>query len=327
MQRDEKPQAKYSKTALLLSGGAAGIAETALFHPIDTTVTRLQASQHKIHVKGQSIYEGVLALDKTLFNEGYDKTALSRMASLYNGVSFAFLLKCMQRTAKFGGQQMTSTQLNKRIGPPLKEALGEKKGKILLEGMSGSIMACFGLPFLPLDNLKTKYQNQKNLYKQQSLWRLIKSEKWHLYNGAGVTLLRNIPGSFVLFGTSGAVKEGVFHVNHFEDATLKQNMIAAAFGSVATIISTNAIDVVKTRVQSRSGTVSALSIFRETLKQEGASAFLKGMTTRIFTVAPKLTFALGLSQSLPGLWKRFSESKQAKPVENREQETMRAKQS
>ena len=48
-----------------------------------------------------------------------------------------------------------------------------------------------------------------------------------LYRGAGWTMARNFPGSFCLFGGSALVKEKVFHLEQYSDATFMQEVVAS----------------------------------------------------------------------------------------------------
>ena len=50
---------------------------------------------------------------------------------------------------------------------------------------------------LPLDILKIKMQTNPNLLKDQSVFDIVKKERMNLYKGTGMTIMRNVPGSFV----------------------------------------------------------------------------------------------------------------------------------
>jgi hypothetical protein len=69
-------------------------------------------------------------------------------------------------------------------------------------------------------------------------------------------------------------------------------------GSVLSITVTNPMDVVKTRIQNKDlgEKHSGAKIVREILREEGASAFFKGVTPKVTASAPKLVFAYTMTE-------------------------------
>ena len=60
------------------------------------------------------------------------------------------------------------------------------------------------------------------------------------------------------------------------------------------------VDVVKTRIQNRpfDSPESGVSIIKNLIKNEGPSAFFKGVTPKLIVVGPKLVFSMTIAQSL-----------------------------
>ena len=117
-----------------------------------------------------------------------------------------------------------------------------------------------------------------------------------LYSGAGISLLRNIPGSIFLFGISAQTYKWMNVTK--EKATKLQHFIASAAGASVSIIGTLPLDVIKTRLQLASNNQntekkSAWQQGIDILKKEGPSAFLKASGTK--TVTGILKAALGLT--------------------------------
>lgn len=123
-----------------------------------------------------------------------------------------------------------------------------------------------------------------------------------------LTAARNAPGSFFLFGGSAFVKENIFHLENYRDATFFQHFIASAVGSIASIVVANPFDVVKTRIQNKpfDQPMTGMQITRQILAQEGLSAFMKGLTPKILTTGPKLIFSFTIAQYLIGLFQKMS---------------------
>lgn len=68
-------------------------------------------------------------------------------------------------------------------------------------------------------------------------------------------------------------------------------LASSVVGSVASIIATAPLEVVKVRTQSVSGKVSMMSVIKTTLLKEGISALFRGTTARIIFRAPKTATA------------------------------------
>ena len=72
------------------------------------------------------------------------------------------------------------------------------------------------------------------------------------------------------------------------------------FGASASLIVSAPLDVIKTRIQNRNfeNPESGFTILKNMFKNEGITAFFKGLTPKLLTTGPKLVFSFALAQSL-----------------------------
>lgn len=126
------------------------------------------------------------------------------------------------------------------------------------------------------------------------------------YSGATWTAARNAPGSFALFGGSAFVKDHVFELKKYSDATFFQDSVASVAGACASITVAQPLDVIKTRIQSRhfNDTTSGFTILSSMIKNEGFGAFFKGLTPKIIVVGPKLVFSFTVAQQLMSFFEK-----------------------
>lgn len=89
-----------------------------------------------------------------------------------------------------------------------------------------------------------------------------------------------------MFGGSAFVKEHIFHLHDYNKATFFQNFCASIGGAVSSITVAAPLDVVKTRIQNRNfeNPESGFKIVKDLVKNEGPSAFFKGLTPKILVV-------------------------------------------
>ena len=92
----------------------------------------------------------------------------------------------------------------------------------------------------------------------------------------------------------------MFGLTNYSDATWTQNFVASIGGSVASITVAAPLDVVKTRIQNANfeNKVGGVTIIRDMVRNEGFTAFFKGLTPKVLVVGPKLVFSFTLAQSL-----------------------------
>ncbi|GAA5827147.1 hypothetical protein JCM10212_003584, partial [Sporobolomyces blumeae] len=120
-------------------------------------------------------------------------------------------------------------------------------------------------------------------FRSRGFLQIVKDEGFSLYRGASWTAARNAPGSFALFGGSAFTKEYVFGLEDYRTASWYQNFIASIAGSISSIAISQPLDVIKTRIQNQNfeSKVGGMTVVRDLIKNEGPSAFFKGLTPKI----------------------------------------------
>lgn len=283
---------KESNVARLLGSGTAGIAELAVFHPVDTVAKRLMSNQTKIANASE--------LNKVVFRESATAPASRKFVSLFPGLGYAAGYKVLQRIYKYGGQPVARDYLSKHYGTDFEQAFGKKTGKAIMHSTAGSLIGIGEIVLLPLDVLKIKRQTNPEAFRGRGVFKIIADEGFGLYRGWGWTAARNAPGSFALFGGSAFAKEFMFGLEDYNKASWFQNFIASIAGASASLVVSAPLDVIKTRIQNRNfeNPESGFRILTNMAKHEGFSSFFKGLVPKLLMTGPKLVFSFWLAQTL-----------------------------
>ncbi|KDR82081.1 hypothetical protein GALMADRAFT_240564 [Galerina marginata CBS 339.88] len=289
---------KDSGAARILGSGTSGVAELLIFHPVDTVAKRLMSNKAKVSFS---------TLSPIIFRDAATAPLTTKFFSLFPGLGYAAGYKVAQRVYKFGGQPWFNDLINKHYKTQFNNTFGERKGKMMMQATAGSLTGIGEVVLLPLDALKIKRQVNPEAFRGRGVVRIFMEEGTTLYRGWGWTMARNAPGSFALFGASAATKEYVLGVNDYSKATWVQNFIASIAGAVASITVAAPLDTVKTRIQNANfeRKVHGMTVVKELIKNEGPTAFFKGLTPKILVVGPKLVFSYTLAQSLIPLFSKW----------------------
>ncbi|KAI6084365.1 mitochondrial carrier [Hypoxylon rubiginosum] len=283
---------RESNLARLLGSGSAGIAELAVFHPVDTIAKRLMSNQTKIKDSSE--------LSKVIFKDKAEATFGRKFVSLFPGLGYAAGYKVLQRIYKYGGQPIARDYLAAHYGKDFESAFGKKTGKAIMHSTAGSLIGIGEIVLLPLDVLKIKRQTNPEAFRGRGIFKIISDEGFGLYRGWGWTAARNAPGSFALFGGSAFTKEYLFKLNDYNKASWFQNFIASIAGASASLVVSAPLDVIKTRIQNRNfeNPESGFRILSNMAKIEGFSSFFKGLVPKLLMTGPKLVFSFWLAQTL-----------------------------
>ncbi|KAL6941541.1 Mitochondrial GTP/GDP carrier protein 1 [Hanseniaspora osmophila] len=261
-----------SGTAKILGSASSALFELAVFHPVDTISKRLMSNHTKI-----------ASLDQ--FKQVIFKN------SLYAGLGFNIYYKMFQRIYKYSGQSFVKEWMDKNTN---------FQSKTLKNAFSGSIIGIGEVVLLPLDVLKIKMQTNPEAFKGKGAFSVVKEFGIKsLYSGAGWTAARNAPGSFALFGANAFAQEYILGLKDGATPTWGQNFFTSIFGASASLIVSAPLDVIKTRIQNRNfdNPESGINVIKKTLKNEGITAFFKGLTPKLLTTGPKLVFSFALAQT------------------------------
>ncbi|KAK5936978.1 high copy suppressor of abf2 [Knufia obscura] len=283
---------RESGTARLLGSGSAGIAELAIFHPVDTIAKRLMSNSTKV--------TSVSAFNTVIFRDSASAPVVKKFTSLFPGLGYAAGYKVLQRIYKYGGQPFVRDYLTANHVDSFTRTFGAGTGKAILNATAGSIIGIGEIVLLPLDVLKIKRQTNPESFRNRGFLKIIQDEGMGLYRGAGWTAARNAPGSFALFGGSAWAKEKIFALQDYNKATWAQNFVASVCGASASLIVSAPLDVIKTRIQNRNfeNPESGMRIISNMMKNEGITSFFKGLTPKMLMTGPKLVFSFWLAQTL-----------------------------
>ncbi|RYP82958.1 hypothetical protein DL770_005471 [Monosporascus sp. CRB-9-2] len=266
---------RESNVARLLGSGSAGIAELAVFHPVDTIAKRLMSNQTRV--------ANMSELNKVIFKEKATAPVGRKFFSLFPGLGYAAGYKVSQRIYKYGGQPVAREYLATHYGKDFESAFGKKTGKAIMHSTAGSLIGIGEIVLLPLDVLKIKRQTNPDAFRGRGIFKIISDEGFGLYRGWGWTAARNAPGSFALFGGSAFTKEYLFKLNDYNKASWFQNFIASIAGASASLVVSAPLDVIKTRIQNRNfeNPESGFRILSNMAKNEGFSSFFKGLVPKV----------------------------------------------
>ncbi|KAF4581957.1 Mitochondrial carrier domain protein [Ophiocordyceps camponoti-floridani] len=283
---------RESNMARLLGSGSAGIAELAVFHPVDTIAKRLMSNQTRISNTSQ--------LNQVIFKSHASASVGNKFFSLFPGLGYAAGYKVLQRIYKYGGQPIARDYLAKHYGSDFESLFGKKTGKAIMHSAAGSLIGIGEIVLLPLDVLKIKRQTNPEAFRGRGVFRIVADEGFGLYRGWGWTAARNAPGSFALFGGSAFAKEYLFHLQDYNKATWFQNFVASIAGASASLVISAPLDVIKTRIQNRNfeNPESGFRILTNMARQEGMTSFFKGLVPKLLMTGPKLVFSFWLAQTL-----------------------------
>lgn len=289
---------KESGTARVLGSGASGIAELLVFHPVDTIAKRLMSNKSKV---------SMTTFSPIIFRDYANAPLGRKFLSLFPGLGYAAGYKISQRIYKFGGQPWFNDVISRNYKDDFTRLFGERKGKMMIQATAGSLTGIGEVVLLPLDVLKIKRQVNPEAFRGRGVVRIFLEEGTTLYRGWGWTMARNAPGSFALFGASAVTKDYVLGVSDYSKATWTQNFIASIAGAVASITVAAPLDTVKTRIQNANfeQKVPGIRVVKDLIRNEGASAFFKGLTPKLLAVGPKLVFSYTLAQSLIPLFGKY----------------------
>ena len=277
----------------IATAGACGTLEMSSLHPVDTAAKRLMVHKSRLN--------SVDAFTDAVFGEASKSSFRKRVGGLYPGANVATGYTVCSRAYKFGTQPILKGVLEEKCGSQFRTRFDRSNAEIMLNGAAGSLCGVGEVVFLPLDTIKVKSQLQCDDLKKKSLSRVfLEAGPAKLYRGVGWAVARNAPGSFVLFGLNTAVQSFMRREDLETTPTLLQEAAGSVAGVAGSTLITNPVDVVKTRLQATplGEETTGVKIAAFLLRNEGASAFLKGIGPRLLLTGPKVALTMTLVQHL-----------------------------
>jgi hypothetical protein len=281
--------------------GALGLVvpQLAVFHPLDLVSKRLQ-----VDTSAGTSKKGFVANWKGMSDIIFrGKHGQAGFLELYKGVKEASFYKSAQIVHKFMGQLYIKDHLKSHYGDEFQSVFGPTWAPVMMGGLAGGFAGVTEVWTLPLDRLKVAGINRPETLAGKSYLQNLRALGLREgYRGIGVTMGRNFPGSFYLFGGMDFVYHGIFNTT-FKEANEFQVFAASVAGATASIGGTHPFDTIKTRLQSQVTTpgiqpLTGGQIFRNLLRTEGPLALFKGAIPKLASAAPKQTFNLFVVQNL-----------------------------
>ncbi len=304
----------------LVAGAASGAAARLLTYPTDTLKARAQLRGALPSVGAASPRSTLAAARAALAAEG--------LRGLYRGCSAVLLGTVPANLAYFGGYELGRRLL------PREWAGGHAAAADAATGVLAQLLA--GVVYTPIDIVKERMQTA-------GLVRAAYSSA-----GTGATAPQSALAAFSALSAGGAGLRGMMrgywatnavwlpwnalYVAGYEAArgaaadalslqgpeALPAPVVAAcsATAAAAAAVITHPADVVKTRLQVLSGTpasacsarLSALSLARQQLANEGMASFWAGLTPRLLTIAPGCALSWALYESIKGALARADDA-------------------
>lgn len=253
---DTMNEARPSFYVALAAGAIAGVSVDASLFPIDTVKTRLQSSQ------------------------GFWKTGGFR--GIYSGILPAFLGSAPSAALFFSTYEATKFVGSKYI-PQRYDSLVH-----MAAASCGEVVAC--LIRVPVEVIKQRAQATRQASSGIFL-RTIQSEGvGGLYRGYFVTLLREIPFSFIQFPLWELTKK-LWTGHQGRPVEAWQSAVCGSFAGGIAAATTTPLDVVKTRIMLSSSRENGLAtgvfskVAREIHKEKGLRGLFAGIVPRVMWIS------------------------------------------
>ncbi|ORY34776.1 mitochondrial carrier domain-containing protein [Naematelia encephala] len=283
----EKGTGKVPLSTHLIAGGTAGMAEALVCHPLDTIKVRMQLSKSRK-------LRGLKPLG--FFATGRQIVARETPLGLYKGLGAVISGIVPKMAIRFASFETYKGWLS-------------RDGKI---SSSGTFLAGLGAGateavavVTPMEVIKIRLQAQQHsladpldIPKYRSAphaaWTIVREEGIAtLYRGVSLTALRQATNQGVNFTAYQKFKQWALDYQpQFTELPSYQTMVIGLISGAMGPFSNAPIDTIKTRIQKAShvagetGMSRLVHVTTDLFKNEGVSAFYKGITPRVLRVAP-----------------------------------------
>ena len=279
----------------LVVGGLAGILGTSCVFPLDYSKTKLQ--NQKIGPNGERMYKGVLdCFKKTIRKEG--------LRGMYNGLPANLIGVTPEKAIKLAANDYFREKLSNADGSI------SLKAEIIAGGAAGFSQVS---ATNPMEIVKIRMQLQTELPKEKRMSTL--GVVRHLgirglYRGSLATWMRDVPYSVLFFPLYAHLKRSTANKETGVNNIASLLFAGGTSGAVASAAVTPA-DVIKTRLQVKGAEYKTIpSAVSGILKNEGVSAFFKGVIPRASVQAPLFAIALVAFELQQRWWIKYQSEKQ-----------------
>lgn len=286
-----KSKTRVPLSTHLIAGGAAGLAEALVCHPLDTIKVRMQLSKSRK-------LQGLKPLG--FFATGRQIAARETPLGLYKGLGAVVSGIVPKMAIRFASFETYKGWLSNPDGTL-------SSGATFLAGLGAGATEAVAV-VTPMEVVKIRLQAQQHSladpediprYRNaaHAAYTIIREEgPLALYRGVALTALRQATNQGVNFTAYQQFKKWAMDLQpqYVESGNLPsyQTMVLGLISGAMGPFSNAPIDTIKTRIQKASHVAGETSMSRlinvttDLFKNEGVSAFYKGITPRVLRVAP-----------------------------------------
>jgi hypothetical protein len=287
----------------LCGPAVAGAIEMAFLYPLDVLKNRIQVSTTPF-MTGTTLRASFVNLLGQ--NPAGSFSVWQAFKSLYVGLPIAAVYRISQRVIKFGLQAPLRELLEASAGDSFNHRLGQRAGKITLEGVSGAMLGVIEpLLLQPFDTMKVvkqvHYQNGQSVHLADYVRATWQSQGLvGFYKGIGPTMVRNILGSSTFFAIHATIKDSLVKDNRSSTMTVWQTLGASGVAAAGSILIGQPLDVVKSRLQAQRGVSSATAwqAAANMLRTEGPFSFFKGIGIKLPSAGTRMMLSFTLAQTV-----------------------------
>ncbi|KAG0563911.1 hypothetical protein KC19_8G068800 [Ceratodon purpureus] len=251
-------------------GGVAGAVGATVVYPLDTIKTRMQAQN--MQGKEPQYKDEIDCFKQLVTKEG--------PASLYSGLVPQLLGIAPEKAMKLTVNEALLSSLEVMMPGARVWAL-----EFIAGGGGGASQVVFTNP---MEIVKVRLQTQREGQPKKALWTIVKELGVKgLYDGAGVTLARDVPSSAVFFAIYSLLR-GLYP---------DQSFLAGAIAAIPATILVTPMDIIKTRLQKEPAPgeqqyTDWWECLQDIVTKEGPQALFKGSLLRVLRTSPQFGITL-----------------------------------
>lgn len=259
---------------------------------------RLQLADAKL----SDLYKDPVKRNLILFQDAHDKSIPSKIRSSFAGYKWGLGNKMITTSYLKVGQQEVNKRLeDSGLNDSLQAKLGKRKAKTAQEAISGSIVGACEVILTPIDVVRIQLMTNpamRNQIKTTGMPNYIWQQRGNLYKASSLAVPKNALNYGLFFGAEDAAKLAM-GIDDKHAASPSQIYLATSAGTVASIVGTNPLDVIKTRTQSPEGKTSIADVVKKSLDKESiATLAKKGLLTKFAIRGSKTALMFGTAEIL-----------------------------